>query len=61
MGHLGAAFRCGQALLPCPTDRWGAKEELSETAAQPTCIGCWPVLRGLALPGRVTGTQNCLP
>lgn len=61
MGHLGAAFHCGQGLLPCTVGRLGFKEELSKTAAQPTSVGsCWPVLRGLALPDRVTGAQSYL-
>lgn len=35
--------------------------ELSKTATQPTCIeSCRPVLRGLALPGIVTGAHNGL-
>lgn len=37
------------------------QEELSKTATQPTCIeSCRPVLRGLALPGIVTGAHSGL-
>lgn len=57
LGHPGAPFHCGQGLSAPLWVRCGPRRSLARLQPSPPPRGPAGLLRGLALPGRVTGSE----
>ena len=57
LGHPGAPFHCGQGLSAPPWAGCGPRRSLARLQPSPPPWGPAGLLRGLALPGRVTGSE----